>query len=106
MQETQAQSLGQEDALKKEMGFPHSSVSKESACNAGDLGLIPQLGRSPGEGNGNPLQYSCLENPMDRGAWHATVHGVARVIHNLVTKLPPPPLQYSCLENPMDRGAW
>ena len=85
MQETQAQSLGQEDALKKEMGFPHSSVSKESACNAGDLGLIPQLGRSPGEGNGNPLQYSCLENPMDRGAWHATVHGVARVRHNLVT---------------------
>ena len=63
MQETQAQSLGQEDALKKEMGFPHSSVSKESACNAGDPGLIPQLGRSPGEGRGNPLQYSCLENP-------------------------------------------
>ena len=86
--------------------LPHSSVSKESACNAGDLGLIPQLGRPPGEGNGNPLQYSCLENPMDRGAWRATVHGVARVGHNLVTKLPPPPLQYSCLENPMDRGAW
>ena len=47
-----------------------------SACNAGDLGLIPGLGRSPGEGNGNPLQYSCLENPMDREAWQATVHGV------------------------------
>ena len=47
-----------------------------SACNAGDLGLIPGLGRSPGEGNGNPLQYSCLENPMDRGAWWAIVHGV------------------------------
>ena len=106
MQETQAQSRGQEDALKKEMGFPHSSVSKESACIAGDLGLTPQLGRSPGERNGNPLQYSCLENPMDRGAWRATVHGVARVGHKLVTKLPPPPLQYSCLENPMDRGAW
>ena len=50
---------------------------KESACNAGDLGSIPGSVRSPGEGNGNPLQYSCLENPMDRGAWRATVHGVA-----------------------------
>ena len=48
-----------------------------SACNAGDPGSIPGLGRSPGEGNGNPLQYSCLENPTDRGAWWATVHGVA-----------------------------
>ena len=51
---------------------------KESACNAGDLGLISGLGRSPGTGHGNPLQYSCLENPMDRGAWRATVHGVAK----------------------------
>ena len=51
---------------------------KASACNAGDLGSIPGLGRSPGEGNGNPLQYSCLENPMDRGAWWAIVHGVAK----------------------------
>ena len=59
------------------VGFPHSSVGKESACNAGDPGSIPGLGRSPGEGNGNPLQYSCLENPMDRGAWRATVHGIA-----------------------------
>ena len=49
--------------------FPGSSDSKASACNARDLGLIPGSGRSPGEGNGNPLQYSCLENPMDRGAW-------------------------------------
>ena len=49
-----------------------------SACNAGDLGSIPGLGRSPGEGNGNPLQYSCLENPIDRGAWWPTVHGVAK----------------------------
>ena len=49
-----------------------------SACNAGDLGSIPGLGRSPGEGNGNPLQYSCLENPMDGGAWWATVHGVPK----------------------------
>ena len=50
------------------MGFPHSSVGKEFACNAGDPGSVPGLRRSPGEGNGNPLQYSCLENPMDRGA--------------------------------------
>ena len=50
----------------------------ESAHNAGDLGSIPELGRSLGEGNGNPLQYSCLENPMDRGAWEATVHGVTK----------------------------
>ena len=59
------------------MGFPDGSDGKESACSAGDPSLIPGLGRSPGEGNGNPLQYSCLENPMDRGAWRATVHGVA-----------------------------
>ena len=52
-------------------------MGKESACSAGDLGSIPGSGRSPGEGNGNPLQYSCLESPMDRGAWWATVHGVA-----------------------------
>ena len=51
---------------------------KASACNAGDLGLIPGSGTSPGEGNSNPLQYSCLENPMDGGAWWATVHGVAK----------------------------
>ena len=59
-------------------GFPGSSAGKESACNAGDLGSIPGLGRSPGEGHGNPLQYSCLENPMDRGARWATVHGVTK----------------------------
>ena len=58
-------------------GFPDGSDGKESACNAGDPGSIPELGRSPGEGNGNPLQYSCLENSMDRGAWQATVHGVS-----------------------------
>ena len=63
--------------LRKIWGFPCGSVGKESACNAGDLGLIPGSGRSPGEGNGNPLQYPCLENLMDRGAWWATVHGVA-----------------------------
>ena len=71
--------------------FPGGSNSKETACNAGDLGLILGLGRSPGERNGNPLQYSCLKNPMDRGDWWATVHGVARVGHDLETK-PPPPL--------------
>ena len=57
-------------------GFPGGSGSKESACNAGDQGSISGLERSPGEGNGNPLQYSCLENSMDRGAWWATVYGV------------------------------
>ena len=71
--------------------FLHSSVSKESVCNAGDLGLIPESGRSPGEGNGNPLQDSCLENSMGRGEWRATVLGVARVRHYLMTKLPPSP---------------
>ena len=60
------------------MGFPGGSEVKASACNAGDLGSIPGLGRSPGEGNGNPLQYSCLENPMDGGAWRATVHVVTK----------------------------
>ena len=55
-----------------------SSDGKESACNAGDLGLIPGWGRSPGEGNGNLLQYSCLENPKDREAWWATVHGITK----------------------------
>ena len=78
-------------------GFPCSSVSKESACSAGDLGLIPGTGRSPGEGNGNPLQYSCLENPMGRGAWWAAVHGVARLGHDLVTKPPPPWLMYNII---------
>ena len=58
-------------------GFPGGSNGKESACNAGDSGLIPGSGRSPGEGNGSPLQCSCLENPTDRRAWWATLHGVA-----------------------------
>ena len=57
---------------------PGCSEVKASAWNAGDLGSIPALGRSPGEGNGNPLQYSCLENPMEGGAWWATVHQVAK----------------------------
>ena len=60
------------------VGIPGGSDGKESACNAGDLGLIPGLGRSPGGRHGNLLQYSCLENPMDRGAWWAIVRGVAK----------------------------
>ena len=67
-----------------DMGFPGGSDSRESACNAGDLGSIPGLGRSPGEGNGNPLQYSCLENSIDRGAWWATVHGVTEQWYGLI----------------------
>ena len=59
-------------------GFPSGSEVKVSACNAGDLGSIPGSGRSPGEGSGTPLQYSCLENPMDGGAWEVAVHGVAK----------------------------
>ena len=63
-------------------GFPGDSDGKESAYNAGDLGSIPGMGKSSGEGNGYPLQYSCLENSMDRGAWWATGHGSPRVGHN------------------------
>ena len=59
------------------LGFPGGSDGKVSACNVGDPGSIPGSGRSPGDGNGNPLQYSCLENPTDRGGWQAQVHGVA-----------------------------
>ena len=71
------------------LGFPHSSVGKESAGSAGDPGSIPGLVGSSGEGNGTPLQYSCMENPMDRGAWRTTHHGVSRVGPDLVTKPPP-----------------
>ena len=63
--------------LEVSEGFPGGSDGKESACNAGDQGSVPGLGRSPGGGNGNPLQYSCLEDSMDRGAWRAIVCGVA-----------------------------
>ena len=69
------------------LGNKHSQKqftnSYNRLCNAGDLGSIPGTGTSPGEGNGSPLQYSCLENPVDTGAWQATIHGVARVGHNL-----------------------
>ena len=101
MQETWVQSLGWGDPLEKGkatnssilawrilvhgvaksqtlLGFPCSSVSKEFACSAGDRGSIPGLGRSLGKGNGNPLQYPCLENLMDRGTWWIAVHGVAK----------------------------
>ena len=64
------------------LDFPGGSDGKESACKAGDQGSNPGLGRSPGEGNGNPLQYSCLEHPMDRGAWWAAAHGSPRVGHD------------------------
>ena len=60
------------------VGFPAGSDSKESACIAGDPGSVPGSGRSPGERNGNPLQYSCLENPMDREGWQVTIHRVAK----------------------------
>ena len=64
------------------LGFPGGSDGKESACSAGDLGLIPELGRSSGEGHGNPLQYSCLENPLDRGTWGLQFMGLQRVRHD------------------------
>ena len=83
--------------------FPVGSEVKVSACNVGDLGSIPSLGRSPGEGNGNPLQYSCLENPMDGGAWWATVHGAAKswtrlsdFTYQSYKKVLFPPLGYRC----------
>ena len=74
--------------------FPGGSDGKVSAYNAGDPGLIPGSGKSLGEGNGDQLQYSCLENPMDRGAWQATVHGAARVRLDSVTKPPPLPQEH------------
>ena len=66
------------DDPESHLGFPGGSDGKASVCNAGDLDSIPRLGRSPGEGNGNPLQYSCLGNPTHRGAWQATVHEVGK----------------------------
>ena len=78
------------------MDFPDGSDGKASAYNVGDPGLIPGSGRSSGEGNGNPLQYSRLENPMDRGAWQATVHEILRVRHNLATKPPPQTIRSPC----------
>ena len=71
------------------MGFPGGSAVKNLRASAGDMGSIPGSGRSPGGGNGNPLQYYCLGNPTDRGAWRATVHEAARVGHNLATTQQP-----------------
>ena len=62
----------------EQIGLPRWLSDKDSTCQGGDVGLIPGSGRSRGEGNGNPLQHSCLENPIDRGTWQATVHGVAK----------------------------
>ena len=67
--------------------FPCGSDGKESACNAGNLGSIPGSGRAPGEVNGYPLQYSCLENPMNGGAWRATVHGVTKKESDTIERL-------------------
>ena len=72
--------------LREVQGFPGGSVVKNPLAIAGDPGSIPGLQRPPGEGHGNPLQYSCLGNTMDRGAWPTTGHGVVRVGYNLVTK--------------------
>ena len=75
---TQGPEERNDNPLQYSLSFPDGSDGKESAYNPGDLGLIPGLGRSPGERHGNPPQYSSLENSMDRGAWWATVHGVAK----------------------------
>ena len=76
-----------------QQSFPGGSVGKESTWSAGDPGSIPRLRRSPGERKGNPLQYSCLGNPMDRGSWWAIVYGIS---YNLVTKPSPPILPKGC----------
>ena len=81
--------------ISHDSAFPDGSVKnllavQDTACNVGDLGSIPESGRCPGEGNSNSLQYACLGNPTDTEAWQATVHGVPRVGHDLVTKLLPP----------------
>ena len=78
VKEAESQRIDAFELCWRGTGFPDSSVGKESACNVGDLGSIPRLGRSPGEGKGYPLQYSCLENSIDRGAWWAIVHGVTK----------------------------
>jgi len=69
-----------------QLSIPHGSVVKNPPANAGDVGSIHESGRSPGEGNGNPLKYSCLGNPKDKGVWWATVHGLQRVRHDLATR--------------------
>ena len=86
---SKAHTLGKAPPLPSIKSFPHSSVGKESARHAADLGLIPGMGISPGEANGNSPQYSCLGNPTDRENWGATVLGVTRVGHDLASKPPP-----------------
>ena len=94
--------------------LPWSLNDKEFACQAGGLGSIPGLGRSPGGGHGNPLKYSCLENPVDRGAWWAAVHRIAQSQTRLkqlsmracTGEGNGNPLQYSCRKNPRDGEAW
>ena len=77
--DTDTHRLGVKQITNENLGFPEGSDGKESACKAGDLGAIPRLGRSPGEGNGYPLQYSCLENPIVRESWwQATAHGIIK----------------------------
>ena len=89
------------------MGFsPVGSVVKNLPAMQETQGSIPGSGRSPGEGNGNSLQYSCLGNPMDRGAWWATVHSVSRVRHDLVTKPPPPSLSGTMRGTPSRASEW
>ena len=109
-----ARQLGGTDC-KPQKGDHYRDRKKKRIClqcwghRAGDLRVSPGLGRCPGEGNGNPLQYSCLGNPMDRGAWQATVHGVTKNWTRLSMHTGEgngTPLQYSCLENPMGGGAW
>ena len=85
-------------------GLPGGLDGKEFACNAEDLCLIPGQGRSPGEGNGNPLQYSYLENSMDRGAWQATVHGIAKSQSGTMTQFSSVTQSCSALCNPMNRS--
>ena len=92
-----------EQNIKPSAGVCRASLVAQLVKNLSamkETGSIPGLGRSPGGGNGNPLQYSCLESPMNRGAWQATVHGVARVGHNLVTKPPP----QACVNGQMIRA--
>ena len=90
--------MGIKEVLCARSGFPGSSAGKESTCNAGDLGSIPGSGKCPGGGHGNPLQYSYLRIRMDRGAWWATVHGVAKSwtqIKRLSTHVPGLPLTFA-----------